>query len=186
VLDSPAPAVADEIAALLAEASARIETWREQPSFEDFLVDLCRLAEHAASRTREAQTRDVLRLSEAECLALRGDTASINRAAAIVEDLTQQGWSRRVELVRAQARLLTARGEWARAAECWQQIATALRDGPDAWAWWQARYWQTWCHARRPGVRDDTVRHAVEVLLSSRPDCPAFWKAYLAALAPQP
>ncbi|HEV58549.1 MAG TPA: hypothetical protein ENN87_13825 [Phycisphaerales bacterium] len=186
VLDSPAPAVADEITTLLAEASARIETWREQPSFADFLVDLCRLAEHAASHTQEAETRDLLRLTEAECLALRGDAASINQAAAIVEALARPAWTRRVEWVRAQARLLTARRQWTRAAECWQQIAAALRDGPDAWAWWQARYWQTWCHAQREGVGDDTVRHAVEVLLSSRPDCPAFWKTHLAALASQP
>lgn len=186
VLDSPAPAVSDEIATLLTEASARIETWREQPSFADFLADLCRLAEHAASRTQEAETRAVLRLTEAECLALRGDGASINRAAAIIEDLAQPAWTRRVEWVRAQARVLTARGEWTRAAECWQQIATALRDGPDAWAWWQARYWQTWCHAQRPGMDGETVRHAVEVLLSSRPDGPAFWKTRLAALASRP
>jgi len=198
--------VVDEIGQVLIGAVARIETWQDRPGFGSLLAGLDRLAGWVVGRMDEGDGRTVVQLAQAECLAIRAQetltgtgnrqapTGSsdrvapvdpamlVRRAAAIIEPLAGMAWANRIEWVRARARLDMARGRWAEAAGGWRRIAASLRRGGDAWAWWQARYWQTWCHVRGGGVDRDVVQHAVEVLLSSRGDCPAIWKRRLETL----
>lgn len=90
------------------------------------------------------------------------------------------------ERVRAGARWAMAKGNWAEALNFWQRLRQGFApenvDPQGRQLWWQCRYYEQLCFSHLPGVTDDQVAHAIDVLLSTYPTVPEAWRRRLESL----
>ena len=88
-------------------------------------------------------------------------------------------------MLRACARLVERRCDFAEAARLWEQVAQ-LNEAADqnlpSWQWWRAKYYQLQSAAKAGGSGAE-IAHAIDVLQNTYKDVPTPWAARLESLA---
>lgn len=166
-------------AALVSEGLEKIDQLKEQiDDFDGFADDCESLANYRLQCCTDETLENIYqqRLIEIGIIAAGSDTKKLG---ALERELDRHGLDDDVDRLRCWGRLFMARGNWRRGFETWQRIAGArkplgistVRDDK----WWRAKYYSLLCWSKLPETKRTQVRHAVEVLVNSMEDIPAFW-----------
>jgi hypothetical protein len=92
--------------------------------------------------------------------------------------------------LRAQARLLMAKGDFSQSARLWAKIAEIRRNdttelNQKSYNWWQAKFYELECLAKLPSTNAEEIRHTIEVLQNSYAEIPSPWAKKLNGLKEQ-
>lgn len=172
---------------VLANVIERIERCMSIPrDGDDFAARLDRLAEFClgCAPAEFAGETKLLRI-EAGIIAAGNDRKKLAELNRMLEGSFAGIDS--IELIRVRARMAQAMGDFAIAAKAWGRVCSMLKpaDGTEpAEQWWQGKFGQLYCWSKLKKTRSGEVRHAIEVLQSSR-NIPDFWAGQIAGIQKQ-
>ncbi|MHC4758191.1 MAG: hypothetical protein ACYTE8_06015, partial [Planctomycetota bacterium] len=91
------------------------------------------------------------------------------------------------ELLRFQARILMAEGNFLEAAELWVKIcnireAENLTENERNWQWWRAKYYELYCCRQVPEFKNIELLHTIEILETTYTQIPHLWAEKLNSL----
>jgi len=150
------------------------------------LADICRklarLCRDCTTGGQEAEAAMVL----AELILLKAPMSEhdLREAETLLATAAAGGGRHDSDLARCRARLLTAGGQFEKAAVLWGRIAEGQRHAAAErpWTWWRAKYLQLHCWSRGPRADIELLLHNIEVLENSFADIPPPWKEKLRSL----
>ena len=185
-LDTGGCEQAAEATELLSQIVEEIDRLQEQA--EDFMqmVQNCEmLARYCYDCTGGFRRRQAgLIRAEIGVLAADKDKEKLSQLQEFLHNLVPNGPDSEPDLLRCQARLLTAQGNFKEAARLWKRICEIQKDRPPSpnrrnRKWWRAKYYELHCWAQLPQTRKADVLHSIEVIQNSFTHIPPPWAGKL-------
>jgi len=180
---------ADEILTLLEQLDEKVDLVIEAAQNPDqFLGKYQTLAELIYQCIEEPKRQKAaLILTELSILVNQNHPERLSKTEDLIAKTEEKLSSPNIDLLRCQARLLTAQKEFSPAVKIWTQIADVRRNQSSSpqnrsWEWFRAKYFQLYCFSK---TNKSQIPHTIEVLESSFEKIPEPWAKKLNRLKEQ-
>ncbi len=183
---------ADEILTLLEQLDEKVDLVIETAQKPDqFLGKYQTLAELLCQCIEEPKKQKAdLILTELSILANQNDPEKLSKIEDLIAKTEEKLSAQNIDLLRCQARLLTAQRKFSPAVKIWTQIADVRRNQGistqnRSWEWFRAKYFQLYCFSKTSKTNKPQIPHTIEVLENSFEKIPEPWAKKLNRLKKQ-
>jgi len=182
----------DEILTLMEQLDEKVDLVIEAAQTpEKFLGKYQTLAELLCRCIEEPnKQKAALILTELAILANQNHPEKLSKAEDMIAKTEEKLSSQNIDLLRCQARLLTAQRKFSPAVKIWTQIADVRRNQGistqnRSWEWFRAKYFQLYCFSKTSKTNESQIPHTIEVLENSFKKIPEPWAKKLNRLKKQ-
>ncbi|MBW8016846.1 MAG: hypothetical protein FVQ82_11715 [Planctomycetes bacterium] len=172
-------------AAIVAEIIEDIDQYEDKVEDFDAFIKKCLKLAHFAARsiTGEDQVDQIeKRYIEISIIETRKGSQRIAAVQSLLNDRAR-GKDNDIDWMRCRARLYMKQDQYTKAFTIWSSIAQARkprsRSADKPQKWWRAKYYALKSYSKIPNPKNNDLKRAIEILISTNKNIPQFWKKKL-------